>query len=113
MTLTKAQQNSINKFNAELTAFAEQTGEKVATLYEDIWTNFTLAKVEVKGNRLIYWYDGKKETEQVYDWDEVKEWLKFWRACLRRAKKYWETDPDTLDKMADGEVEDTEIEEED
>ena len=110
MTLTKAQQNSINKLNAELTAWANYTGEPVATLYEDIWTSYTLEKVAVKGNRLTYIYDGVKEKEQVFDWDEVKEWLKFWRACLRRAKRYWATDSDTLDRMADGEVEDTEDE---
>lgn len=108
MTLTKAQQNSINKLNKDLQEWAEYTGEKVSTLYEDIWTDFTLEKVAVKGNRLTYWYDGKKETEQVFDWDEVKDYLTFWRSCLRRAKRYWETDPDTLDKMSDGEIEDTE-----
>ena len=112
MKLTKRQQNTIDKFNAELKEWAEYTGEKVATLYEDIWTDFTLEKVSVKGNKLAYWYDGRKETEQVYDWEEVKDYLSFWRSCLRRAKRYWETAPDTLDKMSDGEIEDNEEAEE-
>lgn len=108
MKLTKRQQSTIDKLNADLKAWADYTGDKVATLYEDIWTDFTLEKVAVKGNKLSYWYDGAKESEQVFDWDEVKEYLSFWRSCLRRAKRYWETDPDTLDKMSDGEIEDIE-----
>lgn len=108
MKLTKAQQNSINKLNKELQEWAEHTGDKVAMLYEDIWTDYTLEKVAVKGDKLTYWYDGRKESEQVFDWDEVKDYLSFWRSCLRRAKRYWETDSDTLDKMSDGEIEDNE-----
>lgn len=111
MKPTKAQLKSIEKLNKDLQAFAEQTGEKVATLYEDVWTSYTLSDISLKGSRLIYHYDGAKVTEKVFDWDEVKEWLKFWRQCLNRAKRYWATDPDTLDRMADGEVDDNEDDE--
>jgi len=108
MTLTARQQNTIARLNADLQAFAKETGEKVATLYEDVWTSYTLENIQLKGNRLSYTYDGRRETERVIDWDEVKDWLKFWRQCLNRAKRYWATDSDTLDKMSDGEIEDIE-----
>ena len=32
---------------------------------------------------------------------------------MRRARRYWAEDPDTLDRMADGEVEDNDDEDED
>ena len=44
----------------------------------------------------------------MMDDDDAKEWLSFWRANLRRAKRYWTTDAETLDKIQDGEIEDTE-----
>ena len=42
------------------------------------------------------------------DDDDAKEWLSFWRANLRRAKRYWAMDTEALDKIQDGEIEDTE-----
>lgn len=104
------QLKSIEKLNAELQAFAKETGEEVATLYEDIYTSYTLSDIKLKGDRLSYVYDGKRETELLIDEDDLKEWLKFWRACLKRAKRYWATDSETLDAIADGEKEDIEIE---
>jgi hypothetical protein len=38
----------------------------------------------------------------------VTEWVSFWRACLRRAKRYWAMDTDKLDAIQDGEQEDEE-----
>ena len=40
----------------------------------------------------------------------IMEAVKFWRACLRRAKKYFAEDPEVLDRIYDGEMEDLEIE---
>ena len=48
----------------------------------------------------------RQEQEQMMDEDDAREWLKFWRANLRRAKRYWEMDTETLDKIQDGELED-------
>ena len=52
--------------------------------------------------------------EEVYFEDEyysgIMEAVKFWRACLRRAKKYFAEDPEVLDRIYDGEMEDLEIE---
>ena len=54
------------------------------------------------------------EEEGVYFEDEyysgIMEAVKFWRACLRRAKKYFAEDPEVLDRIYDGEMEDLEIE---
>jgi ABC-type Fe3+ transport system substrate-binding protein len=58
---------------------------------------------------ILTWVEeGTQEREQMYDEEDAREWLKFWRANLRRAKRYWEMDTDTLDKIQDGELEDTE-----
>ena len=61
---------AFERFNADLKAFGEETGETFVTLYEDAFT-----------------------TRRV--------------ANLRRAKRYWATDAETLDKIQDGEIEDT------
>ena len=42
--------------------------------------------------------------------DEARDYLTFWRGNLRRAKKYWEMDIETLDAIQDGAKEDIEIE---
>jgi hypothetical protein len=42
----------------------------------------------------------------MYDEDDAREWLSFWRANLRRAKRYWEMDTDKLDAIHDGLIED-------
>ena len=50
-----------------------------------------------------------EETGEIFEtlYEDAKEWLSFWRANLRRAKRYWATDAETLDKIQDGEIEDT------
>lgn len=109
-TISKRTQKAVEKFNEDLKAFAEETEEVEATLYEDINTPFTLSNVRLENGCLCYDYDGREEVEHVvrYDeeageyWcneDEIKDFLKFWRSCLRRAKKYWLTDSETLDNM--------------
>lgn len=112
----------VEKFNAELEAFRQETesGNAPATLYEDAFTSFTLNNIKVENGRLLFEYDGKQESETIvrYDEDEkmyyeedldgIAEWIKFWRACLRRAKRYFAMDTDKLDKIQDGEIEDDE-----
>lgn len=94
------------KFNADLEAFRKETESDLATLYEDAYTTRN-----VKGFRLslagtLSWTeDGRTERETMFDDDEAREWLSFWRACLRRAKKYWSMDTDTLDRIQDPEDE--------
>ena len=55
-----------------------------------------------------------EDTKEYYEeeYDGISEWIKFWRACLRRAKRYWEMDTDTLDAIQSGEKEDNEDDEE-
>lgn len=108
--VTKRFLNMVAKFNEDIKAFAEESGEEEATLYEDILTSFTLSNVRIEGNYLVYDYEGREEKDILfrfskevkegeeaaaideglyYNWiDEAKEQIKFWRACLRRAKKY-------------------------
>jgi hypothetical protein len=119
--ISKRHQNMVVKFNKDLEEWAKATGEAEAELYEDINTWFTLSNLRLENGCLLYNYDGKEVSEQIVQYDEeekeyyemqgidgIAEGIKFWRSCLRRAKRYWETDSDTLDKMSDGEVEDTE-----
>ena len=53
--------------------------------------------------------DRSRHEEYLHtDDDDIKDTLKFWRANLRRAKKYWAMNAETLDKIQDGEIEDIE-----
>jgi hypothetical protein len=112
---------SIEKLNAELAQLAIDCGEDFPILYEDANTTFGLRSIKLNGttltyeyNYLEYWRKGgaewKAEKEKCFDEDEVKDWLKFWRACMKRARKYNEMHPDTLDAIQNGEAEDVEIE---
>lgn len=122
--IKKSHLRMVERFNADLEAFREYTGDDTAVLYEDAFTSFTLANVRVENGCLKYEYDGKLEQEAIVlqdedtkeyyeeEYDGISEWIKFWRACLRRAKRYWEMDTDTLDAIQSGEKEDNEDDEE-
>lgn len=107
---------AFEKFNDDLNAFGEETGEIFVTLYEDAYTTRIVGRHSFKlyKNGKLTWveYDvfkGISQTEEYIhmDDDDIKDTLKFWRANLRRAKKYWSMDTETLDKIQDGEIEDT------
>ena len=118
--IKKSHIKAVQKFNEELQAWAKETGENPVTLYEDANTSFTLADVAIsQDGQLFYTYDGQVEFEVIVRQDEetgeyyedegmygIMEYVKFWRKCLRRAKRYWEMDPDKLDAIQDGEAED-------
>lgn len=118
--IKKSHLKMVEKFSAELEAFRKETDEESATLYEDAFTSFTLSNISVHNGTLIYDYDGATECERIVfqdadtgeyyedDLDGIAEWIKFWRACLRRAKRYWEMNPEKLDAIQDGEIEDDE-----
>lgn len=122
--IKKSHLRMVERFNADLEAFREYTGDAAAVLYEDAYTSFTLANVRVENGCLQYEYDGKLEQEAIVlqdedtkeyyeeEYDGISEWIKFWRACLRRANRYWEMDTDTLDAIQSGEKEDNEDDEE-
>lgn len=111
---------AFEKFNEDLKIFGEQTGEVFVTLYEDANTTREVANFKLyKNGKLTWvemedtWKDGQRVHESRHeeylhtDDDDIKDTLNFWRANLRRAKKYWAMNAETLDKIQDGEIEDT------
>lgn len=116
--IAKRHINAVIKFNNELNEFAKETGEDAVTLYEDAYTSFTLANVRIEDGFLVYDYDGREEREEMVHFDEdekeyyeedidgIAEYLKFWRSCFRRAKRYWTMDTERLDQIQDGTIED-------
>ena len=103
---------AVEKFNEDLKAFANECGEEVITLYEDAFaTREVKANFHLCKNGVLTWSEkseGVMRSERYDHWDEddVRDTLKFWRANLRRAKKYWAMDSEILDKIQDGEIED-------
>ena len=95
---------AFERFNADLKAFGEETGEIFVTLYEDAFTTRRVANFRLYKNGNLKWIEietgqlSREEVEPLFD-DEAKEWLSFWRANLRRAKRYWAMDTETLDKI--------------
>ena len=59
--IKKSHIKALEKFNQELIAFANYTQNYPPTLYEDMFTSFTLWNVYVKDGYLCYEYDGKME----------------------------------------------------
>lgn len=102
------------KFNDELEAFRAEAGEEFATLYEDAYTTREVKEFKMTQEGILTWQECetfpnvriRQEQEQMMDEEDAREWLKFWRANFRRAKRYWEMDTDTFDKIQDGEIED-------
>ena len=123
--IKKSHIKAVEKFNEELKAWAKETQEDEATLYEDANTSYTLSNVRVEHGYLKYKYDGCEEKDRMVffddeagryyetEYDGIMEQIKFWRKCLRRAKRYWEMDPDWLEKIQDGAIEDENFDEED
>lgn len=105
---------AFEKFNADLDKFIADTSDctGVAPLYEDIYTTRDVHDFKLYLNGKLTWIeDDKKEVEQMFDDDDANDYLKFWKACLRRAKKYWSMSAETLDKIYEGEKADIEIDE--
>lgn len=105
---------AFEKFNADLRAFGGETGETFVTLYEDAFTTRRVANFRLYKNGKLSWVEietgqlSRAETEQMFDDDEAKEYLSFWMGCLRRAKRFWSMDTETLDAIQDGEIQDKE-----
>jgi len=121
--IKKSHIRTVEKFNEELKAFGIETEQTAPTIYEDAFTSFTLSNIRVQNGCLLYEYDGKTESEKIVKYDEdektyyeedldgITEWVKFWRKCLKRAKRYWSMDTEKLDRIQDGEIEDDEPDE--
>lgn len=120
--IKKSHIKMVENFNADLEAFRKETEEPVATLYEDANTSFTLSNVRVENGCLCYTYDGQEDKDGLLlyedgehyetDLDGIVDTVRFWRACLRRAKRYWSMDCDKLDAIQNGEALDIELDEE-
>jgi len=122
--IKKSHLRMVEKFNADLEAFRQETQEEAATLYEDQFTSFTLANVRVENGCLLFQYDGSQESQTIVNYDEhtkvywedeidgIAEWVKFWRKCLNRAKRYWSMDTEKLDAIQNGDIEDDEPDDE-
>lgn len=96
--------NAFAKFNDDLEAFRKETGDDLATLYEDAYTSRNVRAFRLSLAGTLTWNeDGHFERETMFDDDEARDFLSFWRACLRRAKRYWSMDTETLDKIQDPE----------
>lgn len=113
---------ALEKFKAELEKYKE-TCDPDGTLYEDPFTSFTLSDIKVVNGYLTFFYDGTPDKERVVffddesgkyyeaEYDGIMDYIKFWRKCLRRAQKYWTMNVDELDALQNGEVEDSDDEE--
>lgn len=111
-----------SKFNEELDAYRADYNDEYAYLYEDAYTIRQVKDFKMTKTGILTWtelwstYNWKnptevrKEREVMMDEDDAKDWLKFWRSCFRRAKRYNEMNPEVLDAIQDGEREDIEDE---
>lgn len=112
------------KFNDELEAYRNDHSDDFAHLYEDAYTTRDVRNFKMTKTGILTWeenwqtfkgwsvvYELRKEREVMMDEDDAREWLKWWRACLRKAKKYDAMDIERLDAIQDGRAEDIEDEE--
>ena len=107
-------QKSISKLNHDLQEFAKETGDGVApTLYEDAYTSYRVSNISLtaNGKTLAYLYDfcdGRGfiyQSEPIVFYEDAADFINFWKAGLRRAKRYWSMDAETLDRIQDPENE--------
>lgn len=102
---------AVEKFNNDLREFGNRSGEDgLVTLYEDAYTTRVVADFKLYKNGVLTWKemeDGNVRTERYdhYDDDDIRDTMNFWRANLRRAKRYWEMDTEKLDAIQDPENE--------
>lgn len=120
--IKKSHIKAVEKFKAELEQYKE-TCDPDGWLYEDANTSFTLGNIHVENGWLKFDYNGQPDSVRVVmqddltgdyyeeSFDGIMDYIKFWRKCLNRAMRYWCMDPDRLDAIQDGEIEDTDEEE--
>lgn len=114
-TIGKRQMKAWEKFNEDLRAFAlesEGAENAVVTLYEDALTTRNVRGFQMRKSGILTWQeDSRGESEQIFDDDDSKDWLNFWKGCLRRAKRYWSMDAIELDRLQDCETNEEDEEE--
>ena len=112
------------KFNEDVDAFRTKydENERFAWLYEDAYTTRKVRDFKMHKNGVLTWTEEEMEVvkgqwtyvpranrEQMWDEEEGKDYLKYWIACLRRAKKYDSMPTEVLDAIQEGERDDIEI----
>lgn len=112
---TPALERAVRELNVQIEEFRlESTPETPdVELYEDANTTRRVRpnfKLYLNG-KMTWTEDGRTEDYEHFDADDIRDTLKFWRACLRRARKYWAMNADTLDAIQNGEREDINDEE--
>lgn len=124
--MTKISDRQINawkKFNEELDVYRTAYSDEFAWLYEDAYTSRRVRDFKMTKSGVLTWTEEEQEMvkgcwtyvpranrEQMWDEEDAREWLKFWRAAFRRAKKYNEMPTEVLDAIQDGEREDIDCE---
>lgn len=102
------------KFNSRLESFAKESDVTEAdevTLYEDANTTRNVRYFNMTEDGILTWTEDEEfNQETMYDEDDAKEWLRFWKACLGRAQRYWKMDAVELDRLHDGLIKDKEEE---
>lgn len=91
------------KFNDDLEAFAKESDVNEAgeiALYEDAFTTRNVRYFNMTEKGILTWTEDEElNQETMLDEDDAKDWLSFWRGCLRRAKRYWSMDAIELDRL--------------
>lgn len=115
--ITPRTRKNIEKFVADYTkTVAEVYGQesKDNALAEDCTTfytvDITILKTKIKVATTYTGYGEKTYHDDITDEDDAREYLAKWRADMRRARRYWSMDCETIDKMQDGVVEDVDEE---
>lgn len=110
MRVTEKHRKEIEKFLNDYENFVKETGDKFQ-LAENASTYYAIIDVQVLKTcvKFTLTYEDVLSTsycEVIRDSEELDEQIRWWRACLRRAKRYWSTSSEVLDRMADGTQED-------
>ena len=105
------------KFNQKLNAFREETGDDFAILYEDANTTREVKDFKLLEDNTLIWEERDGNSPRTRNFEvfedlenDSKDWLSFWKGCLRKAKRYWSMDAVELDRLQDGETNDEEDE---
>ena len=107
---TPALIKAVENLNRDIEKFRLESSPETGSvdLYENANTTRTICPdFKLKSNGDLTWTeDGKRELLDHFDADDIRDTIKFWRACLRRTRKYWEMDVETLDAIQEGEIDD-------
>lgn len=121
----KSAERMVERLRADLTAFGKESGAEFPTLFEAdghmfeirnprLFPDGTLKWEDENGftqsdNYLYYWDDDRgdyypyekdvKASPYFDPYEEFKGLIGYWRAALRRAKRYWQMDAETLDRV--------------